>query len=255
MQQVYSLSDKKHSSPRKASRLLAVLLLLLIFSACQPEPVIEPEVTPIILEAHITPSLRVFAPQFQTCAQELPNTGLVLIDAEGLTEEAALPRLTLRWGTEPAPSGYAAVLADERMVVVVHPDNPMTSMGVSELRAIYQGRQVEWSSPAEGDVEAWSYSPTADITRIFEKAVMEGEAISPRAAGIVPDPAAMLEVVASSPQAAGFLPESWLNEQVKVVDIEGIEAEELSAPILAISPAEPQGWERSWLICLQDTLR
>lgn len=231
--------------------LWAAGLMLLALNACQPAPTAEPMPTASTLVVNVSPELRALTEQFQTCAKGLPNTGLALVDS---AEPAAAAAITLRWGADPAPQGYAAVIGEEDLAVVVNPENALERISLEDLRSIYQGALFEWENGA-GEIEAWSYPPGADSLRQFEAAVMQNTPVNRRAAGIVPDPSAMVETVASSPAAIGFLPKRWLSDEVKTLTVEGLPPESLRAPILAISSSEPRGTPRAWLICLQEALQ
>lgn len=232
-------------------RLTVMLMLLAMLTACQGATETAPTPTTSVLAVRVTAGLRSLAPQLQACAEGLPNTGLALLDSA----DRALPAgLSLRWGADPAPEDYAAVIGEEALAVIVHPDNPLTSISVTDLRSIYQGALFEWED-FDGEIEAWAYPLGSDTLHIFENRVMNNETVNRHAAGTLPEPGAMLETVAGSPSAIGFIPQRWMNETVKAITVEGLLPEQLRAPVLALSEGEPHGVERSWLICLQEALK
>ena len=235
--------------------LLAVLLLGWMAAACQPSIIPAAQPTPRILTVAVTPALQPLSPIFQTCANALDNTSLVVLDTPAQAIDLKKSPLALRWGPAAAEYPYAAVLGQEELVMVVNPKNPIQHISLADVKDIYTGTLRTWNgvSPA-ADINAWAYPGGDDVEAIFEKAVT-GMPISTQLTSIAPDPNAMREAIAKDPWAVGFLPRRWLGATVKAVAIEGSTPSSLRQPILAISPSEPAGLEKSWLLCIQQRLK
>jgi PBP superfamily domain len=233
-------------------------LALVLLAACQPaQPPVTPA-TPVILTVQATPALQLLAAQFHACAKEMGNTGVVLLDFSSQNQAA----LTLRWGAgsgipdRTEPQGYAAVIGQEELAVVVNPRNPRESISLSDVQAIYSGALRAWpqTSPP-GEIQPWTYPSGDDTQAVFDANILNNQPASARVVSLAPDPAAMREAVAGDPAAIGFLPRRWVDGTVKALAVEGIEPDRMRQPILAISKAEPQGMEKTWLICLQERLK
>lgn len=224
---------------------------LLLFSACMPgiTPVARP--TPVILAVQITPALQSMTGEFQDCARNLPGVSLVLLNTPTSAINLDTTPLALRWGTKQTPGSFAAVVGNEDLVVIAHPQNPIQQISLEDLQAIYRGTQSTWKEPASGEIHAWAYPEGEDAQDAFETAVISGKPISPRATSIAPDSQAMRQAISADVASIGFLPRRWVDSQVKVLSIQGIDTAKLRQPILALSKTEPQGVEKSWLICLQ----
>jgi len=57
--------------------------------------------------------------------------------------------------------------------------------------------------------------------------------------------------VAADPAALGFVPAQLLDDSLKALQIEGLDAA-LEQPILALAASEPQGALRQFLGCVQE---
>ncbi len=192
---------------------------------------------------------------YRACVEELDNTGLVLLETPAAAIDLKQASLGLRWGPGSAFKDYAAVVGQEELVLIVHPQNPLTSITLTDLQAIFRGGLREWPQSAPPvEIQPWVYLNGDDTHAVFEAAVLSGQAPSARVVSLAPDPAAMREAVAANPAAIGFLPRRWLDPSVKAISVDGLDPALLRQPILAMSRSEPQGLEKSWLLCLQDKL-
>ncbi len=231
---------------------LTLALAALTLAACQPTLVPEPDPTPLAIHVSLTPSLTVLSPLLNNCMADLPQAGLV-------TTTAADPRpdpagLALRWGASGSlPGNFTAILGEEELVFIVHPQNPLEKLPLADLLSIYRGTRNAWPSnvPA-GEVQPWAYPAGEDIQQIFTS--IAGGPLPTNVSALAPDPAAMIEAIAGSPTTIGYLPRRWLDARVKEVQIEGLGEDLVRQPILVLSLSEPEGPANSWLLCLQESL-
>jgi hypothetical protein len=242
-------------------KLLAVLLLSISVSSCQPDvPISTPAPSPVLWNVHYTSTLSWLGAHFHSCTAEQADTSIVVFEqpAQAITPNEV--DFAMRWGSPADISGYAAVIGYDEMVVIVHPDNPVAALSQEDLIDIYYGSIRFWSqyNPAgaavTGRIRLWTYPTGSDIQDIFAAITgsdIQGDAVL----YLAPDPAAMLEAVAADPAAIGYIPERWLDESVRSVELTGAEVQSLSHPILAFSRGEPQGEQRAWLLCLEERIR
>lgn len=233
----------------------AVLAITALLAGCQPGLTTLTLPTPRALIVQVTPALTILEDEFQRCAAGLENTGLVLLERPAAALDLAQSALTLRWGNpggwDPGQPSYAAVIGQEELVVVTHPSTPLESIRLADLQAIYTGGLHHWPNMDEtAEIQAWGYARGEDVQAIFQAAL--GVEPSARVMHLAPDPAAMRDAVGITPGAVGFLPRRWLNDSVKPLAVEGLDAALLIQPVLAWSKLEPSGQEKAWLICLQE---
>jgi len=231
---------------------LAVRILILSvigLSACQPTLVPQSEPSLVIFHISITPTLNTLRPLMKTCIDKQPNVSLVISETQ--TPQGNQNSLAIQWGAHGLASGFAASVGEEELVFIVHPQNPLNNLSLADLQTIYTGMRQEWpgSSPA-GEIQAWAYPANTDIQQIFAE-LADDPPFPANVTYLAPDPQAMLEAVAASPPAVGFIPRRWLDDRVRVIQIDGLAESSVRQPILSISETEPEGPKKSWLLCLQ----
>jgi hypothetical protein len=244
---------------------LKIAPLLLLLAGCAQVEIQAPPPTSQPLTVDYTPALRTWQPALYACASTLPEIALFTheVPAERLDLQAA--DLALRLGAPQSNLDFFAVqIGEERVIAIVHPENPLEDMGGAILRGLYTGQISNWAEAAPGfdaDVQVWTYPP-GDETRQTWEAALFGAA-PPAVQGLLaPDPQAMLEAVAGEPGALGYLPRSWLAQgsvaqgsvaqgSVRELLLPVELADRLRQPVLAVAAQEPQGAARALLACLQ----
>ncbi|MBI5566828.1 MAG: substrate-binding domain-containing protein [Chloroflexi bacterium] len=155
---------------------------------------------------------------------------------------------------------WTSGLAYDSLVIVVHPDNPVTNLTLIELRDIFQGRTFDWSLFG-GVAEVIPVSrETGSIARqLFEERVMNGRAVTQNAV-LKSSARDVVNYVAATPGTIGYAPISQLNDRVKVISLESVMPNPttatngqyvLSSPLYLIARVEPQGDLREfvgWLL-------
>jgi hypothetical protein len=234
-------------------RTLALVCAWLVLAACQPQVTPVAQADPLILTLQMTPALDRLRPAMHTCAEE-EGLGLAITTLPAPALDPLATGLALRWGAPAQTDMFAAVLAEEALVFIVHPNNPLKSLSAADLRGLYTGQRTAWPGAAGGEVHAWAYPAGDDVQQAFESALFDTPPQTALPVFLAPDPAAMLEAVAQYENAIGFVPAGWVNDSLPILTVSGIEAHLLRQPLLALSPAEPQQPARGWLLCLQEQL-
>ena len=252
-------------------RLLFFAALAALLVSCAPPAATEPaRATAQVLQVQITLTLRELSPILSECARRQWTLGLVLDERPASLIDVAGNELALRWGAPDRLDRYAAIIGQETLVLVVHPNNPLARLTRSQVRAIYNGSAFAWGAflqpqcedcaadnpgdpYAAKEIHAWAYPAGEDIRQIFE--ISFGMNIVAAAAGTVPDPIAARQAVAEDPMAITFLPARLVDGSVHALEIEGQPEGSLAVPILALGEREPQGLPRQWVACVTDQLK
>lgn len=243
------------SRPVRCWRILLAALITLLLTGCQSDlPRFSPP-TPRVLIVQSTAALTALGDDFQRCAAEMDNTGLVLLERPTTALDLSQSAITLTWGDkgrwDPGKGAYGAVVGQEALVLIANPANPVDALALTDLQAIYTGDLRAWPGADDAqEIQPWVYPTGEDVQQIFES-LLGGLLPSPRVAYLAPDPSAMREAVARSPNAVGFIPARWFNDTVKPLRIDGLDPARLTQPVLAWTKSEPIGQEKTWLICLQ----
>jgi hypothetical protein len=243
------------------TRIHVILLAALCLSGCSPEIRTSPPLpTPEIWQVQLTPALEWLGATFQACAAQQPGAHLVVSQQSAQALDPSKALFSFQMGQRLSAPAFAAVLGQEGMVVVVNPSNPVTQLSVDQLKSLFNGKTESWSqlgqtpcptctANAAQAVKAYVYAAGEDAQQGVDRFVGSADAI------LAPDPAAVRQAVAREDGAIGFLPKHWLDGSVKAVTLTGVDPAQLSLPILAMAPAEPQGAQRAWLLCVQQKLQ
>ncbi len=142
-------------------------------------------------------------------------------------------------------------IARDGLALIVNPKNSVTNLTLAQARDIYAGVITDWSAvggrPARIHVVA--REDGSGTRSAFESLVMGNVSISPRA--IVQDSnGAVRQVVSSDPDAIGFISLGLVNQDVRAIKLDGVEASRqdvlngtyrLSRPFIFMSKDQPDG--------------
>ncbi len=236
-------------------RFLAALILLAAFmTACGPSLTPQAPVTPVVFTIQHTPALNALRSDMTACMNDRAGAGLVVEERSGAALILGESDASLRWDVQGELPTFSAVIGQEELVIITHPDNPSSAILLADLQSIYTGGMREWPEPGTL-VSPYAYPAGDDVQLVFEAIILGGTVVPSRITYTAPDPAAVIEAIAGDPSALGYIPRRWLNSQVKELTVEGIELERLTRPLVALAESEPSGPARDWLLCLQDELK
>ena len=229
---------------------------LLLLSGCQPvNPLIPTEPSPEVVTIQITPGLTWMLDSISACAEEDPALGLVIDTVPAVNQDLSEADILLRWDAPPQENTSTFVLAQEELILVVNPQNPVSGLRQKEVIDLFSGNIRRWElvlpGSSLGEVSLRIYSEQNEAWVLFEKAV----AFTTRpffGALLVPDPQTMREEIASQTNSLGLLPSRWLDDSVKAVAIQDL-PEGMKQPIIAMLRDQPSGNLRALLLCLQAT--
>jgi phosphate transport system substrate-binding protein len=152
---------------------------------------------------------------------------------------------------------YTVTIARDAIAIIVHPENPITDLSLSQIRQVFAGKIRKWSEIG-GDLR-----PIVLVTReegsgtreAFQKMVMEKEEINLEA--LVQDSnGAIRQVVGSDSNAIGYISLGLVNETVKALKISGVDPNlknifygryRLVRPFLFVFNGKPEGEASSFL--------
>lgn len=242
-----------------------ITLLVALLTACAPTP--EVTRTPIRLRVgDAAEEATVLNRLLETYSQKndwvtfandsLPTTEAIDRVRNDHLDLAVLPLSPDQLGIRLWTSGFAY----DSLVIVVHPDNSITNLTLSELRDIFQGRTFDWT-PFGGTAEVIPVSREANsiARQFFEERVMSGRSVTQNAV-LKSSAQDVVDYVAKTPGAIGYAPISQVSANVKMISLEGVKPNPataargqyvLSSPLYLVARTEPQGDLREfvgWLL-------
>jgi hypothetical protein len=250
------LKGRNLTSAYPTSSVIKLIFVITFLTACMPATP-QPLPTPQLWQVQSTPTLRWIGPALNLCTRQQPGIALSIDERPAQALNPAQADFTLRWGAPDTLNSYAVDIGTDELVVIVHPDNPVDSLDISEIKAIFTGKTQSWSAFIKGNsgrIQVWTEAYGSDVQQIFQSNLLQQPLTNPFA-HLAPDPIAMRQSVGSDLTAIGYLPRRWLDSTVHAIQIKGIPAAILRQPILVMRETGPQGAQKDWLLCLQESIK
>lgn len=118
---------------------------------------------------------------------------------------------------------WAAPLAQDALVLVTHPENPIDNLSSDALLRLYRGYITNWSEVGGTNQEIilFSREEGSSIRAEFERLVMGQQRIFPNAQ-VLASSESLLEQVSQQAGALAYLPLSQVTADIKVLAIDGV---------------------------------
>jgi phosphate transport system substrate-binding protein len=216
---------------KEAKRALASLVLAIIVGCTSNlTPATPPPNEAVALRIYSTedayPLLQSLSLSFASQYPDIPlenhfhNQNILL---EKLANDEVAYFLSHHFPAENQTEYWAAPLAQDALAIIVNPENPLANLSIENIRRIYRGYLSNWQELGGNDLPITIYSrdESAGLRLEFERLVMGQERTSPNAL-VLPSPQAVLEQVAVDVGAIAYMPLSLLNDDVRVVTIDGV---------------------------------
>jgi len=166
------------------------------------------------------------------------------------------PDIRFQLGEPEILLGNAYQIGEEEIVVVMNNARPPV-VNFQQIQEMFTGKitnlnQItpEWGKAhpdQSGDIQVWVFSSDNDIQQIFNKFILEGRPVVP-SARVANSQQEMFDAIKNDPSSIGILPSRW-NINHDVFEQPAV----ITAPVLALTEAEPQGAVKSLIGCLQDS--
>jgi len=165
---------------------------------------------------------------------------------------------------EPQVGLWAAPLAQDALVMVVHPNNPLNGLSLDDARRLYQGYIDQWQElggrPAR--VRLLSREEGSATRQAFEARLLGARRISANAQ-LVPSPEGLSQVIQEEEAAIGYLLYSQLTPGLKPLALDGVLPTQasissgtypLALTVYIVGRSEPEGELRQFLGWVQSAI-
>jgi phosphate transport system substrate-binding protein len=177
--------------------------------------------------------------------------------AEGTTPIGNASRALKDSEMQEYPDLIAHTIARDGIAIAVHPDVPVDGVAKDEVRQVFAGEITNWSELGGPDepIVVVSREEGSGTRGAFEDMVMD-ESVIVDTALLQPSNGAVKTTVASTPFAMGFLSFGYLDNSVKTLTVDGVEASVANAlsgeypvvrPLNMITKGEPTGLAKAFL--------
>lgn len=234
--------------------------LLLLSTACASQPMTVTR-EPVTLRLVAADSCVPWAEELGAAYEDArPWVTVTLTDFNSATAEKALRSdradLALLSWLEDTSGGnmeplWAEGFARDGIAIIVHPDSPLTEIGLMQLQEVFRGRLQVWN----GTVLTVVSREEGSGTRVaFEDMVMGAHEVSLTAV-VMPSTEAVIEHVASTPGAIGYISSLRLDGRVRGLSVDGVPltaetiedgSYPLSRTLYLASAGEPSGEAREF---------
>jgi hypothetical protein len=218
-----------------------------------------------------TSSLSWLVPVMNVCTDAIPGLTAITNEKSFATLEGGTEKVVFQWGAPSIPVSAAFTIGNEELAIFANNNNPLTSLSVSLINAIYNGQLQTWgdvfdqcpdcftSSPIDTfqtqTISLLSYSSLEEPQSIFLNFFMNGMIDLTSPGILVPDSASMITEIEKDPAAIGFAGAHFLTGQVKRIAVaDGEPPAGLVSPILAVMQNEHSPTISRWLVCIQKIL-
>jgi len=154
--------------------------------------------------------------------------------------------LAIRIGQPANLTSAAYQIGSEELLVILNPQNPINSLTAEQVRGLFTGQVLNWREikGSNAPVQVWVFSSGEDVQQIFDQIALGGSPTT-STARLAAGPDEMAQAIASDVNAVGILTRHWKAGNISTVYTVA------SVPVLALTPAEPQGAVQELLACLQ----
>jgi len=158
---------------------------------------------------------------------------------------------------EEYPGLVATAIAADGVVVVVNPDNPVTSLTMEEIAKIFTGEITNWSEVGGEDEEIVVVirEDGSGTRSTFEELVHKD--VDPTDEALQkPSNGALKTTVAETPNAIGYIGLGYVDSTVQMVEVDGVVASEstildgtypISRNLYMITNGEPTGLAKAFI--------
>lgn len=148
-------------------------------------------------------------------------------------------------------------IAKDGLVLIINPENSIEDLTLDQIRDIYTGKIMDWDQVggAEARIHLIAREEGSGTRSAFTELVMGDEEITPKA--IVQDSnGSVMQLVEGDPNAIGFISLGLLNDRIKALNLDGVEATAenimngsyaLSRSFLFVTNGEPSGLTKSFI--------
>ncbi len=150
------------------------------------------------------------------------------------------------------------IIARDGIAIVAHPQVTVSNLTTAQVRDIFSGKVANWKDVGGADkpIVVVSREEGSGTRGAFEEMVMGKDALITDKAILQASNGAVRTTVATTPNAIGYLSFGYLDQSVKTLSIEGVEATEANAasgqypvvrPLIMLTKGEPTGVVKAWL--------
>lgn len=241
---------------------VAEITAITILSACSASQTGTPIPTAQVINIYYSPSLDYSRNDISRCIKS-SNTVVPYLHEQS-TEISNLQSgdILLHLGEADWDENdfFVTRITYENIMFIVNTSNPLESIDINELEAIFSGRQKYWQMESMNGalISVWAYPKDSELSNWINSGLLGGgrSGINFK---LVPDPESALEAVSQDEFGISYVPGGWIEQidnrklsSVKVLKIQNSDDVLTPLPVLAYLSKKPSGVIRDFLLCLRE---
>ncbi|MDR2050369.1 MAG: phosphate ABC transporter substrate-binding protein [Deltaproteobacteria bacterium] len=121
-------------------------------------------------------------------------------------------------------------IAVDALLPVVHKDNPVKNLSMDQLRDIYAGKISNWKDVGgkDGNIVVISRDSSSGTYETWNELIMRKEKVAASAL-LQASNGAVAQAVSKNPRAIGYIGFGYMNDSLKKINVDGVEATALTA--------------------------
>jgi hypothetical protein len=246
----------------KILRILVVILVLLpALAACSMETETPtPQASIEVIDLQIIPELGHWMPAISDCANQIPYFTITVQATPQSAMGIDQADLIIRLGDRTTEDPFVTVLGVEDLVILAGNSVQISSIGIESLRSIYLGEINNWDDvpevsaddlPANQPILAFTNLDGTSLRTLFEESYLNGQPINDQAI-IFSTLSSTIDFLRETPYAIGYMLKSQVPLGIKILPVTDFPTEANKQYVLAVTPHEPEGQLRQFLLCLQE---
>ena len=143
------------------------------------------------------------------------------------------------------------IVAMDGIAVIVHPTNPVDTITIDEIKAVYTGQTNNWNelSDRKAQIVVISRDSSSGTFEAFNKLALKKAKVRPDAL-LQASNKAVVQAVSQTPGAIGYIGMGYLNDSVKALTVNGVEPTKqtvlskeypISRPLYMYTDGQPAG--------------
>ncbi len=204
-------------------RFLAFASVLFFVGGCQTLeqnlPILTPHLPAQPVHVILSPEVYPVRSALVACSAAMPEITLLLTEVPPGNNDLTDSDLFIQLGYSPDPEIFHAPLAEETFALVAHPDFPVTTLSIEELRAAYRGELQRWeglgvAKPLPDSPPAfWTYPADHPLIKFVFQPILDIPENLPQNLYLAPDSEAMQQAIRENSGALGFMPSAWVEPE------------------------------------------
>ncbi|WP_279615099.1 phosphate ABC transporter substrate-binding protein [Desulfospira joergensenii] len=116
------------------------------------------------------------------------------------------------------------LLGYDIIVPIVHPDNPVSNLSLVQLKGIFNGKIKNWSALGGKNlpIDLINRNSTSGTFRVWDRIMADGARAKGREVG---SSSSVLAHIAENENAIGYISHSFVNPEIKILQVDGIDIE------------------------------